>query len=77
MLKQDTGLDVFVASVGPFSSNYDRAVELYAQIKGLVADYGQSHATANSHSRYGAGSTDYTPSNQNGESLIYLGHVFL
>ncbi|GAB3552197.1 esterase EstA [Noviherbaspirillum agri] len=31
---------VFTASVGPVSSNWDRAVELYYQIKGGCADYG-------------------------------------
>ncbi len=31
---------VYTASVGPVSSNWDRAVELYYQIKGGCADYG-------------------------------------
>ncbi len=34
---------VFTASVGPVSSNWDRAVELYYQIKGGCADYGAKH----------------------------------
>ncbi|WP_292932398.1 hypothetical protein [Noviherbaspirillum sp.] len=32
--------EVYTASVGPVSSNWDRAVELYYQIKGGCADYG-------------------------------------
>jgi triacylglycerol lipase len=34
---------VFVASVGAISSNWDRAAELYAQIKGGCVDYGATH----------------------------------
>jgi triacylglycerol lipase len=39
--------------VGPFASNWDRACELYAQIKGGTVDYGQAHATMHDHARYG------------------------
>ena len=35
--------NVFAAAVGPISSNWDRAAELYAQIKGGCVDYGASH----------------------------------
>ncbi|APJ03625.1 esterase/lipase family protein [Silvanigrella aquatica] len=44
---------VFTASVGGLSSNYDRAVELYAQIKGTCADYGEAHAKKYGHARFG------------------------
>ncbi|KAB8033544.1 esterase/lipase family protein [Fluviispira multicolorata] len=44
---------VFTASVGKFSSNYDRAVDLYAQIKGGCADYGEAHAKRFKHARFG------------------------
>jgi triacylglycerol lipase len=37
------GRQVFTAGVGPVSSNWDRAVELYYQIKGGCADYGVRH----------------------------------
>lgn len=37
------GHQVFEAGVGPVSSNWDRAVELYYQIKGGCADYGAAH----------------------------------
>ena len=36
---------VFAATVGPISSNWDRAAELYAQIKGGCVDYGDGSAT--------------------------------
>ncbi len=40
---------VATAVVGPFSSNWDRAVELFYQIKGGCVDYGALHSAANSH----------------------------
>ncbi len=40
----DEGYTVFTASVGPVSSNWDRAVELYYQIKGGQVDYGKTHS---------------------------------
>jgi triacylglycerol lipase len=39
--------------VGPLASNWDRACELYAYIKGGTVDYGQAHAAAYGHARYG------------------------
>ncbi|MBC8399972.1 MAG: lipase [Candidatus Marinimicrobia bacterium] len=38
------GYTVYEASVGPVSSNWDRAVELYYSIKGGQVDYGKTHA---------------------------------
>jgi triacylglycerol lipase len=43
---------VFAAGVGPVSSNWDRAVELYYQIKGGCADYGSKHTAQ--YAAYGA-----------------------
>src|ERR1700741_962460 len=37
------------AVVGPFSSNWDRAVELFYQIKGGCVDYGAAHSSLNGH----------------------------
>jgi triacylglycerol lipase len=42
---------VRTAVVGPFSSNWDRAVELFYQIKGGCVDYGQMHANSAGHLR--------------------------
>ncbi|MBS7529327.1 lipase [Hazenella sp. IB182353] len=47
------GLTVYTAAVGPVSSNWDRAVELYAQVKGGRVDYGKAHAEKHGHDRYG------------------------
>ncbi|TYZ68963.1 hypothetical protein PybrP1_000167, partial [[Pythium] brassicae (nom. inval.)] len=47
------GYTVYTAAVGPFSSNWDRACELYAQIKGGQVDYGTKHAAKHGHTRTG------------------------
>ena len=44
---------VFTAAVGPFSSVWDRAVELFYQIKGGTVDYGKQHSALHGHARYG------------------------
>lgn len=41
---KNEGFEVYVASVGPISSNWDRAIELYYQIKGGQVNYGKSHS---------------------------------
>ena len=47
------GHQTFTAAVGPISSNWDRACELYACIKGGRVDYGEAHARKFGHDRYG------------------------
>ena len=47
------GVETYEASVGPFSSAWDRACELYAQLTGTVVDYGAAHSEAHNHDRYG------------------------
>ncbi len=41
---EDNGYTVFNVSVGPISSNWDRAVEVYYQLKGGQVDYGHGHS---------------------------------
>jgi triacylglycerol esterase/lipase EstA (alpha/beta hydrolase family) len=48
------GWDCRAASVGPLSSAWDRACELYAQLTGSRVDYGEAHSKKYGHSRYGA-----------------------
>lgn len=50
---RNKGYTVYTAAVGPVSSNWDRAVELYYQIKGGTVDYGEAHANEFGHNRYG------------------------
>ena len=47
------GHPCYAASVGPFSSTWDRACELYAQITGTRTDYGIAHSQRCGHERYG------------------------
>jgi triacylglycerol lipase len=57
-IEAGSGREVFTAGVGPVSSNWDRAIELYYQIKGGCADYGAGHAAqhaATGHVRKPAG----------------------
>lgn len=49
----DYGYTTFTAAVGPISSNWDRACELYAYIKGGTVDYGKSHSEKFGHARFG------------------------
>ena len=52
MLNKD-GYEVYAPSVGPVSSNWDRACELYAYLVGGTVDYGEVHSGKYGHSRYG------------------------
>ena len=52
-LKDEMGYEVYEASVGPFSSTWDRTCELYAQLMGTTVDYGEAHSQAHGHERYG------------------------
>jgi triacylglycerol lipase len=47
------GHDTYTAVVGPFSSNWDRTCELYAQLKGVRVDYGLAHSKKHNHDRFG------------------------
>lgn len=47
------GYTVYAPSVGPFSSTWDRTCELYAQLTGTTVDYGEAHAKAHGHARFG------------------------
>jgi triacylglycerol lipase len=47
------GYQTLTAAVGPVSSNWDRACELYAYIKGGTVDYGKVHSAKMGHARFG------------------------
>jgi len=49
----NNGFATMTASIGPFSSNWDRVCELFAQIKGDRVDYGQAHSSRFGHARFG------------------------
>jgi triacylglycerol lipase len=67
------GYTVYATSIGTFSSNWDRACELYAQIKGGTVDYGAAHSSKFGHARYGRTYTGFYP--QWGESNTQTGSV--
>ena len=52
-LLRKAGQPTFTGVVGPVSSNWDRACELYAYIKGGRVDYGVAHSAQYGHQRYG------------------------
>lgn len=68
------GYDVHEASVGAFSSNYDRAVELYHYIKGGKVDYGAAHAAKTGHDRYGKFYQGIMPDWEPGKKIHLIGH---
>ena len=58
---EQKGVEVYEASMGPVSSAWDCACELYAQLTGTVVDYGAKHSLEHGHARFGR---DYTGSGQ-------------
>ncbi|NWK84191.1 YSIRK-type signal peptide-containing protein [Staphylococcus sp. GSSP0090] len=71
---EKAGYEVYEASVGAFSSNYDRAVELYHFIKGGKVDYGAAHAAKYGHDRYGNEYEGVMPDWQPGQKVHLIGH---
>ncbi len=47
------GYESYAAQVGPLSSAWDRACELYAQLTGTTVDYGAAHSAEKGHDQYG------------------------
>lgn len=47
------GYECYSASVGPVSSAWDNACELYAQLCGTRGDYGVAHSKRHGHERFG------------------------
>lgn len=78
-LYNSIGVEAYAAVVGPLSSAWDRACELYAQLTGTVVDYGAAHSAAHNHDRYGY---DYTDNCLMGEpwdcesAINLVGHSF-
>ena len=77
------GCECYSASVGPVSSAWDRACELYAQLTGTTVDYGQAHSQAHNHKRFGR--TDEKPLFEGGgekspdgeiKKIHLIGHSF-
>ena len=80
---QSEGYECYSASVGPLSSAWDRACELYAQLIGSTVDYGEAHSKEHNHDRYGrtyyqALVPDWGDLDENGKihQIHLIGHSF-
>ncbi len=80
---QGEGYECYSASVGPLSSAWDRACELYAQLVGTTVDYGAAHSAKYNHDRYGrtyytALVPDWGELDENGklQQIHLIGHSF-
>lgn len=71
------GYECYAAKVGPLSSAWDRACELYAQLTGTTVDYGIAHSQEKGHERFGRSYDDPMFEGWNAEKKINLvGHSF-
>ncbi|MEJ7174999.1 YSIRK-type signal peptide-containing protein [Staphylococcus caprae] len=71
---EENGYEAYEASISAFSSNYDRAVELYYYIKGGRVDYGAAHAAKYGHKRYGKTYEGVYKDWKPGQKVHLLGH---
>jgi len=58
---RDAGHEFYTASPGPITSNWDRAVTLFAELTGTRADYGIAHSERYNHARFGRDFSRYGP----------------
>ncbi|OUS41194.1 hypothetical protein A9R00_02155 [Oleispira antarctica] len=58
---KEHNFQVFTTASGPISSSWDRACEIYAQIKGGTVDYGKAHSENHGHDRFGKTFAGYYP----------------
>lgn len=73
----ELGYETYSASVGPASSAWDRACELYARLTGGIVDYGKSHSEKAHHRRFGRFYEKPLLEKWDEENKIYLiGHSF-
>ena len=73
----DEGFACYSASVGPISSAWDRACELYARLTGTRVDYGKVHSARVHHRRYGRTYTEPLFEGWGPEKKVHLiGHSF-
>lgn len=71
------GVECYSASVGPISSAWDRACELYARLTGNIVDYGVAHSAQMNHKRFGREYTQALVPDWSAERKIhFIGHSF-
>lgn len=72
---EDKNLEAYDVSVGPISSAWDNACEIYAQITGTTVDYGEAHSKAHGHERYGREYTEPLVPDWSADKKVHLiGH---
>ncbi|ENK1243928.1 lipase [Clostridium sporogenes] len=69
-----SGHKTYTAAVGPVSSNWDRACELYAYIVGGTVDYGEAHSKKFKHNRYGRTYQGIYKNISNENKIHLIGH---
>ena len=73
----EEGYDIHCVSVGPASSAWDRACELYARLTGRAVDYGKYHSEQANHRRFGRYYPEPLIEKWDAENKIHLiGHSF-
>lgn len=68
------GHNTVTVAVGPISSNWDRAIEMYHQLKGGCVDYGAAHAAQHNHARYGRCYTALLPNWSATQKIHIIAH---
>ncbi|KAI8809163.1 Alpha/Beta hydrolase protein [Cladochytrium replicatum] len=74
---RNKGYTVHQPAVAPASSNWERACQLYAQLKGTRVDYGIAHARKFGHERFGKDYTGkglYPEWGNPGKKAHFIGH---
>lgn len=70
-------IECYAVSVGPASSAWDQACELYAQLTGTTVDYGKVHSEKHNHKRFGRQFTKSLFDGWSEDKKIHLiGHSF-
>lgn len=70
------GFKAMNATLGTFSSNWDRACELYYYIKGGTVDYGAEHSARCGHERYGKTFPGLYPEWSENSKIHLIGHSY-
>lgn len=72
---ESDNIEAYDVSVGPISSAWDNACEIYAQITGTTVDYGEAHSKAHGHNRFGREYTEPLVQNWSADKKVHLiGH---
>ncbi len=74
---RNKNIECYAVSVGPASSAWDQACELYAQLKGTTVDYGKVHSENHNHKQFGRQFTKPLFDGWSEDKKIHLiGHSF-